>query len=289
MEAVRYKTCYPCVDYTLHKRITSRKVTEWPTYIHRPPTRYGLRSNRAHGIGTQWPVCPCGKVVNPTDGINQYPLDDPSEDEDEDDEDEDNNENNNEDDNEENNEDEENAQARLPKNKRRGIFDSKDKPGQCDFDPFRANKRWTIYCKSCDGIWIPKTAVGAPPPMEIGPQLPRMPYTYKQILELPNWLYEPLAEPPRPIENGQEVWEIRRIHFSRIENGRLEYLVEWHGTYNGRDPTWYPVTRFANVRNFDDERLAYHLNFPHRPSAADVPRSKRGRPARRGVGRPRKR
>jgi len=90
-----------------------------------------------------------------------------------------------------------------------------------------------------------------------------------------------VQEPPPPVEvEGEVEYEVAAILDSKIERGKLKYLVDWVN-YGPEERTWEPV---ENVENSPDAIAAFHRAYPLRPSPQDVARPAnppRRRPRRR--------
>jgi hypothetical protein len=78
-----------------------------------------------------------------------------------------------------------------------------------------------------------------------------------------------VQEPPPPVEvEGELEYEVAGILDSKIERGRLKYLVDWVNC-GPEERTWEPV---ENVENSPDAIAAFHRAYPLRPSPRDVAR-----------------
>ena len=68
-----------------------------------------------------------------------------------------------------------------------------------------------------------------------------------------------LQAPPPPIEvDGIEEFEVSEILDSRINRGKLEYLVYWQG-YEVHERTWEPA---ANLENASEMIAEFHCEYP---------------------------
>ena len=87
-----------------------------------------------------------------------------------------------------------------------------------------------------------------------------------------------VQEPALPIEvEGEVEYEVAEILDSKVERGRLKYLVDWVGC-GPEERTWEPV---ENVENAPDAVAAFHRTYPLRPSPRDLARPPRLPPHRR--------
>ena len=74
------------------------------------------------------------------------------------------------------------------------------------------------------------------------------------------------AEPPPPdIIEGTPEYEVEEIVDSRMNRGRLQYLVHWKG-YPKEERTWEPA---RNLSNAQDAILKFHREHPSAPRPAD--------------------
>ena len=81
--------------------------------------------------------------------------------------------------------------------------------------------------------------------------------------------------PPPPIELEDDVeWEVEEILDSRIQRGKLQYLVHWLG-YGPHERTWEPPDHLSNATGAVAE---FHQRYPNRPAPKDL---SSGTPARR--------
>ena len=68
-----------------------------------------------------------------------------------------------------------------------------------------------------------------------------------------------LQTPPPPIEvDGTKEFEVLEILDSRINCGKLEYLVHWQG-YEVHERTWKPA---ANLENAPEMIAEFHREYP---------------------------
>ena len=71
-----------------------------------------------------------------------------------------------------------------------------------------------------------------------------------------------LQAPPPPIEvDGTEEFEVSEILDSRINRGKLEYLVHWQG-YEVHERTWEPA---ANLENAPEMIAEFHREYTLKP------------------------
>ena len=71
-----------------------------------------------------------------------------------------------------------------------------------------------------------------------------------------------LQAPSPPIEvDGAEEFEVSEILDSRINRGKLEYLVHWQG-YEVYERTWKPAANLENVLKMIAE---FHREYPSKP------------------------
>ena len=71
-----------------------------------------------------------------------------------------------------------------------------------------------------------------------------------------------LQAPPPPIEiDGVEELEVSEILDSRINRGKLEYLVHWQG-YEVHECTWELA---ANLENAPEMIAEFHLEYSSKP------------------------
>jgi hypothetical protein len=74
--------------------------------------------------------------------------------------------------------------------------------------------------------------------------------------------------PPPPIELEHDVeWEVEEILDSRIQRGKLQYLVHWLG-YGPHERTWEPPDHLSNATEAVAE---FHQRYPNRPAPKDLP------------------
>ena len=67
--------------------------------------------------------------------------------------------------------------------------------------------------------------------------------------------------PPEPeIVNGEERYEVESIENSRLQRGKMEYLVKWKG-YTRENNTWEPEGNIDAPRAIAD----FHRRFPSAP------------------------
>ena len=70
------------------------------------------------------------------------------------------------------------------------------------------------------------------------------------------------APPPPPIEvDSAEEFEVSQILDSRINRGKLEYLVHCQG-YEVHERTWEPAANFENAPEIIAE---FHQKYPSKP------------------------
>jgi hypothetical protein len=73
------------------------------------------------------------------------------------------------------------------------------------------------------------------------------------------------TQPPPCIEIGNhEEYEVEELLDSRQRQGRLEYLIHWHG-YDINKRTWEPSTNLANV---PQKVLEFHRRYPDKPKSS---------------------
>lgn len=70
----------------------------------------------------------------------------------------------------------------------------------------------------------------------------------------------PLPAPPIEVE-GQIEYEVEEVLDSRMNRGKLEYLVKWKG-YTEEDNTWEPP---SNMTNAQEEVDKFHTRYPSAP------------------------
>jgi len=311
-EAMRYKTCYPCSDRVLHMTLNSPKVQAWAPYEYQEPLRpvplnfmgHNTRSRpaplplfpRAVTHDIKFPICPCGKEINPIIDSHLYPRDlfyrPPPEDM---------------------------APPNPPPPWPPNFFNTKERPRKNwgvvtmeeTSNPFCQTWTvdededqlpdwqvpWTVFCKYCDSIWVPKTAEDDEPPPANYERPGNL--TYKVALELGHGeqhfdldnqglIFRPLNRPPLRV-NRREEWALEAIAASRIRDRMIEYQAVWTGYFDGPDQTWYPADNFRGARELIDQ---FHRDNPNAPGPNDpvfLPeRRGRGRPPKRGRGRPRR-
>ena len=61
--------------------------------------------------------------------------------------------------------------------------------------------------------------------------------------------------------DGAEEFEVLEILDSRINRGKLEYLVHWQG-YEVHERTWEPT---ANLKNAPEMIAEFHREYPSKP------------------------
>ena len=72
---------------------------------------------------------------------------------------------------------------------------------------------------------------------------------------------------PLPVEvEGEMEYEVKRILDSRIDRGRLTYLVDWVG-YGPEERTWEPA---ENVEHAPEAVEIFHREYPLRPAPQDI-------------------
>ncbi|KAL2125782.1 hypothetical protein VTI74DRAFT_2758 [Chaetomium olivicolor] len=79
-------------------------------------------------------------------------------------------------------------------------------------------------------------------------------------------------------EDEEEEWDVEEILDSRLNNGRLEYLVKWLD-FGHEDNSWEPVKNLHCPEKLED----FHRQNPERPGTKDLPRRRpdqgKGQPA----------
>jgi RNase H-like domain found in reverse transcriptase/Reverse transcriptase (RNA-dependent DNA polymerase)/Integrase zinc binding domain/Chromo (CHRromatin Organisation MOdifier) domain/gag-polyprotein putative aspartyl protease len=77
-------------------------------------------------------------------------------------------------------------------------------------------------------------------------------------------------QPPAPsiAVDGHQEYEVQEILDSKIERGKLRYLVDWVG-WGPEDRQWEPAEYLENAA---DAVARFHARCPLRPSPADIPR-----------------
>ena len=102
----------------------------------------------------------------------------------------------------------------------------------------------------------------------------------------PNTIPGRIQPPAPPVTvDGHEEYEVHEILDSKIERGKLRYLVDWVG-WGPEDRQWEPA---EHLENSADAVARFHARYPLRPSPADVPHQEPRpvpRPASRPVPRP---
>jgi len=74
--------------------------------------------------------------------------------------------------------------------------------------------------------------------------------------------------PPPPVELEDDVeWEVEEILDSRIQRGKIQYLVHWLG-YGPHERTWEPPDHLSNATEAVAE---FHQRYPNRPAPKDIP------------------
>src|SRR5277367_1788656 len=107
--------------------------------------------------------------------------------------------------------------------------------------------------------------------LELPVQMRVHPVFHVSLLE-PYWenmLLGRAREPLLRVEvEGELEYEVARILDSKIERGRLKYLVDWVDC-GPEERTWEPM---KNVENAPDAVATFHRAYPLRPSPQDVAR-----------------
>ena len=102
--------------------------------------------------------------------------------------------------------------------------------------------------------------------LELPMQMQRLhPVFHVSLLEpyRENVLPERVQELPPPVEvEGELEYEVAGILDSKIERGKLKYLLDWVNC-GPEERTWEPV---ENVENAPDSVAAFHREHPLRPS-----------------------
>ena len=75
---------------------------------------------------------------------------------------------------------------------------------------------------------------------------------------------EGLTRPDPEEVEGEEEYEVEEILKSRMNRGKLEYLVKWKG-YSNADNTWEPR---GNLKNAEEVVEAFHRKYPSAPRPA---------------------
>jgi len=105
--------------------------------------------------------------------------------------------------------------------------------------------------------------------LELPVQMRVHPVFHVSLLE-PYWenmLLGRAREPLLRVEvEGELEYEVARILDSKIERGRLKYLVDWVDC-GPEERTWEPM---KNVENAPDAVAAFHRAYPLQPSPQDV-------------------
>lgn len=75
LEDLRYQTCYPCVDRLLDQKIRHSNRDKWPQYLNPWIEDIPIRRFRSvRGFNKiKWPICPCGREINPIKQPALYP------------------------------------------------------------------------------------------------------------------------------------------------------------------------------------------------------------------------
>ena len=107
--------------------------------------------------------------------------------------------------------------------------------------------------------------------LELPPQWRIHPVFHVSLLDLyrPNSIEgrrQPTPPPPEVVD-GELEYEVSEVLDSKIARGKLLYLVDWKG-YGPEERTWEPA---ANVAHAGEAVATYHLRYPNRPSARDIP------------------
>ena len=76
-----------------------------------------------------------------------------------------------------------------------------------------------------------------------------------------------IQSPPAPaIIEGQEEYEVEQILDSRIQRGKLQYLVDWKG-YGPADRSWEPIENLEHCNELIDKFHSKYQSRPRRSSA----------------------
>jgi len=74
--------------------------------------------------------------------------------------------------------------------------------------------------------------------------------------------------PPTPLEIEDDVeWKVQEVLDSRIQCGKMEYLVHRQG-YGPHERTWEPP---ENLLNAVEAVTEFHARYPNRPASKDLP------------------
>ena len=105
--------------------------------------------------------------------------------------------------------------------------------------------------------------------LELPPQMRIHPVFHVSLLDpyresrLPGRVQPP---PPAVEVEGELEYIVARVLDSKVERGRLKYLVDWEG-YGPEERTWEPA---EHVVNAPDVVAEYHRTYPLRPSPRDL-------------------
>ena len=75
---------------------------------------------------------------------------------------------------------------------------------------------------------------------------------------------------PPEIVDGMPEYEVEAVLDSKIQRGKLRYLVDWKG-YGPEERTWEPAEHLTHT---EEVVRTYHQQHPQRPSATDIPAPK---------------
>lgn len=68
--------------------------------------------------------------------------------------------------------------------------------------------------------------------------------------------------PPIHVESDAEEYEVAEVLDSKLDHGKLYYLVKWEGYENPNDNTWEPP---AHLKNSEELVRKFHNEYPDRP------------------------
>ena len=100
--------------------------------------------------------------------------------------------------------------------------------------------------------------------LELPPSIKIHPVFHVSLLEpyKDSTIYGRLQAPPPPIEvDGAEEFEVLEILDSRINRGKLEYLVHWR-SYEDHEHTWESTT---NLENAPEIIAKFHREYLLKP------------------------
>ncbi|SLM35451.1 reverse transcriptase domain protein [Lasallia pustulata] len=81
--------------------------------------------------------------------------------------------------------------------------------------------------------------------------------------------------PTLEMDDNKKVYNVEKVLQSRLENGKLQYLVKWKG-YSMNDNTWEPASQFTSKKVLQD----FDRHHPEQPKAGtrEVPQNSMARP-----------